>query len=77
MADANDKLQNALTVLQSVTPTFMPADGEVMTIVVEWPPGDHGLPPHRQRQLRALHGIDGTHNPRPRPQRPGRGGLRL
>jgi len=47
MADANDKLQNALTVLQTVTPTFMPADGEVMTIVVEWPPGDSGLPPHR------------------------------
>ena len=35
MADANDKLQNALTVLQSVTPTFMPTDGEVMTMVVE------------------------------------------
>jgi hypothetical protein len=35
MSDANDKLQNALTVLQTVTPTSMPADGEVMTIVVE------------------------------------------
>jgi quercetin dioxygenase-like cupin family protein len=45
--DANDKLQNAVTVVQSVNPTFLPADGEVMTIVVEWPPGDPGLPPHR------------------------------
>jgi quercetin dioxygenase-like cupin family protein len=45
--DANDKLQNAVTVVQSVTPTVLPADGEVMTMVVEWPPGDPGLPPHR------------------------------
>jgi quercetin dioxygenase-like cupin family protein len=45
--DPNDKLQNAVTVLQSVTPTFRPTDGEVMTIAVEWPPGDSGLPPHR------------------------------
>jgi quercetin dioxygenase-like cupin family protein len=36
-----------VTVVQSVTPTFLPADGEVMTIVVEWPPGDPGLAPHR------------------------------
>jgi len=47
MADVNDKLQNAMTVLQSVTPPFLPADGEVMTISVEWPPGESGLPPHR------------------------------
>ena len=45
--DVNDKLENAVKVLQSVTPTFLPADGEVMTLVVEWPPGDPGLPPHR------------------------------
>ena len=38
--DANDKLQNAVTVVQSVAPTFLPADGEVMTMVIEWPPGD-------------------------------------
>ena len=25
---------------------FPPADGEVLTIVVGWPPGDPGLPPH-------------------------------
>jgi quercetin dioxygenase-like cupin family protein len=45
--DLNDKLQNAVTELQRVTPTFMPADGEVMTIMVTWPPGASGLPPHR------------------------------
>jgi quercetin dioxygenase-like cupin family protein len=47
MADIDDKLQNAMTVLQSVTPPFLPAEGEVMTISVEWPPGESGLPPHR------------------------------
>ncbi|SDY85684.1 Cupin domain protein [Saccharopolyspora shandongensis] len=45
--DANDKVQNAMTVLQNVTPSFRPADGEVMTLVIEWPPGDPGIPPHR------------------------------
>src|SRR5262249_18457410 len=44
--DLNEKLQKAVTELQKVTPTFMPADGEVMTMVVEWPPGDGGVPPH-------------------------------
>jgi quercetin dioxygenase-like cupin family protein len=43
----NEKFQNAVTELQRVTPTFVPADPEVMTIVAEWPPGDSGLPPHR------------------------------
>jgi quercetin dioxygenase-like cupin family protein len=47
MADANDKLQNVLTELLRVTPPFLPTDGEVMTISVEWPPGESGLPPHR------------------------------
>jgi quercetin dioxygenase-like cupin family protein len=45
--DVNEKLQNAVTEVQTVTPPFMPADGQVMTIVVEYPPGDTGLPPHR------------------------------
>jgi hypothetical protein len=40
--DLNEKLQNAVTQLQRVTPTFMPAHGEVMTMAVEWPPGDGG-----------------------------------
>ena len=43
----SDKLQNALTVIQSVTPPFLPADAEVMTVVIQWPPGDPGYPPHR------------------------------
>ena len=41
------RLQNALTVIQSVTPPSLPADAEVMTIVIEWPPGDPGALPHR------------------------------
>ncbi len=36
---------DALTVIQSVTPPFLPADAEVMTVVIEWPPGDPGAPP--------------------------------
>jgi hypothetical protein len=43
--DANEKAKN--TVGQSVTPTFMPTDGEVMTLIIDYPPGDPGLPPHR------------------------------
>lgn len=42
-----DKLQNALTVLQRVTPPFLPAEAEVVTVVIQWPPGDPGYPPHR------------------------------
>ena len=41
------RLQDVLTVIQSVTPPFLPADAEVMTVVIEWPPGDPGAPPHR------------------------------
>jgi quercetin dioxygenase-like cupin family protein len=40
-------LQNKLRVLQTATPPFVPADAEVMTIVVDYPPGDPGVPPHR------------------------------
>ncbi|MEV6026662.1 cupin domain-containing protein [Streptomyces sp. NPDC052036] len=39
--------KTALTVLQSVTPPFIPDGAEVMTVVVEFPPGDPGTPPHR------------------------------
>jgi quercetin dioxygenase-like cupin family protein len=42
-----EDLHNALTVIQSVTPPFIPADAEVMTAVIEWPPGSPGAPPHR------------------------------
>ncbi|MGI8329781.1 cupin domain-containing protein [Actinomadura scrupuli] len=45
--DVDDKLRDAMTVLQSVTPAFLPTEGEVMTLAIEWPPGDPGLPPHR------------------------------
>ena len=45
--DANEKAKNKQTVRQSVTPTFMPTDGEVMTLIIDYPPGDPGLPPHR------------------------------
>ena len=44
--DANEKAKNTQTVRQSVTPTFMPTDGEVMTLIIDYPPGDPGLPPH-------------------------------
>jgi quercetin dioxygenase-like cupin family protein len=47
MQDADDRLKNVLTELQTVTPPFLPADGQVMTMVVKWPPGDLGLAPHR------------------------------
>jgi quercetin dioxygenase-like cupin family protein len=46
MSDTAD-LMNALTVIQSVTPPSIPADAEVMTAIVEWPPGSPGAPPHR------------------------------
>jgi quercetin dioxygenase-like cupin family protein len=39
--------QTAVTVLQEVRPPFVPAVAEVATIVVEFPPGDPGTPPHR------------------------------
>ena len=44
---AEEDLHNALTVIQSVTPPFIPPDAEVMTAIIEWPPGSPGAPPHR------------------------------
>lgn len=41
------ELAKAVTTVQTVTPPFIPADAEVMTIVIEWPPGSAGAPPHR------------------------------
>ncbi len=40
-------LMKALTVLQSVTPPPIASDAEAMTVVVEWPAGSPGAPPHR------------------------------
>ncbi|MEV0160539.1 cupin domain-containing protein [Nonomuraea fuscirosea] len=39
--------QSALTLLQEVEPPFIPAGAHAMTIVIEYPPGDPGTPPHR------------------------------
>jgi len=42
-----EALQSAVTVLQEVEPPFIPAGAHAMTVVVEYPPGDPGIPPHR------------------------------
>ncbi|WP_062995215.1 cupin domain-containing protein [Nocardia mikamii] len=39
--------KKALTVVQEVTPPFIPAAAHAMTVVIEYPPGDPGAPPHR------------------------------
>jgi quercetin dioxygenase-like cupin family protein len=39
--------KTALTVVQEVQPPFIPEHAEVMTVVIEYPPGDPGAPPHR------------------------------
>jgi len=39
--------QSALTVLQEAHPPFIPAGAHAMTVVVEFPPGNPGFPPHR------------------------------
>lgn len=37
----------SLTVLQEAKPPFIPEAAHAMTIVIEYPPGDPGTPPHR------------------------------
>lgn len=39
--------QSAVTVLLEKDPPFVPEGAHAMTIVVEFPPGDPGTPPHR------------------------------
>jgi quercetin dioxygenase-like cupin family protein len=39
--------RSAVTVVQEAEPPFIPAGAHAMTIVVEFPPGDPGTPPHR------------------------------
>jgi quercetin dioxygenase-like cupin family protein len=39
--------QSALTVLQEVAPPFIPDEAHAMTVVIEYPPGSPGTPPHR------------------------------
>src|SRR5215470_18239181 len=46
-AERTEALNKALTVIQSVTPPFIPSNAEVMTVIIAWPPGDPGAPPHR------------------------------
>jgi quercetin dioxygenase-like cupin family protein len=39
--------KTALTVLQEAEPPFIPPGAHAMTVVIEYPPGDPGAPPHR------------------------------
>jgi quercetin dioxygenase-like cupin family protein len=39
--------ENALTVLQEARPPFIPEGVHAMTVVVDYPPGSAGSPPHR------------------------------
>ena len=43
----NDELAKAITTVQTVKPPVIPTDAEVMTMVIEWPAGSAGAPPHR------------------------------
>jgi quercetin dioxygenase-like cupin family protein len=42
-----EALNKAFTVIQTVTPPFIPHEADVMTAVIEWPAGSPGAPPHR------------------------------
>ncbi|MFI1469153.1 cupin domain-containing protein [Streptomyces wuyuanensis] len=39
--------KNAVTVVQEAKPPSVPEGAHVMTLLVEFPPGDPGTPPHR------------------------------
>jgi quercetin dioxygenase-like cupin family protein len=39
--------QSAITVVQDAKPPFIPAGVHAMTVVIEYPPGNPGTPPHR------------------------------
>ena len=43
----DDGWQNALTVVQEAQPPFIPDGAGAMTVVIEYPPGSAGAPPHR------------------------------
>jgi len=52
MTDASQKprssvWETALTVVQEAKPPFIPDGANAMTVVVEYPAGDPGAPPHR------------------------------
>ncbi len=44
---ASSAWKTAITSLQEVQPPFIPEGAHAMTVVVEFPPGDPGSPPHR------------------------------
>jgi len=39
--------EKAFTVVQEVEPPFIPGNAHAMTVVLEYPPGSAGAPPHR------------------------------
>src|SRR3954452_10095166 len=43
----SDAFQSPITTLLEVEPPFIPAGAHAMNVVVEFPPGDPGSPPHR------------------------------
>lgn len=43
----NSTWETAITVLQEVTPPGIPDGAHAMTVIIEYPPGDPGAPPHR------------------------------
>ena len=43
----SDGTKSPLTVIQSVTPPFIPQNADVMTVIIEWPAGSPGAPPNR------------------------------
>ena len=45
--NVEEKAKNTQTVLLSTRPPFIPTDAEVMTLRIDYPPGDPGIPPHR------------------------------
>lgn len=47
MSEVMEKLVQAMTVIQSVTPPIIPQGADAMTAIIEWGPGDAGAPPHR------------------------------
>jgi quercetin dioxygenase-like cupin family protein len=46
-APRSDAWKTALTVLQHANPPSIPEGAEVMTVLIQFPPGDPGTPPHR------------------------------
>ena len=65
--DPYDKARNTLTELQSVTPPFLAADGQVMTVRIEYPPrrSRHPAAPPPRRAVFRLHpgGRNGLRGP--------------